>query len=608
VTASTPAILRKLRGVRRGGSGWSAFCPSHNDQNKRSLSVGITQGGKMLLKCHAGCTVQEVTAAVGLTVADLAANANGHVARRREVAAYDYRDERGMLLYQSVRYEPKDFLCRRPDGAGRWLWNLDDVRLVPYRLPELAEAQRVYVAEGEKDCDELAGLGLVATCNHGGAGKWRDAHTRALVAAAVPEVVVLRDNDRPGAAHQETVARACAAAGLRVKLLLLSELPPLREKHGEDVSDWLAAGHTVKELEALADAAPVLGVVTEGDDTTSTVDGATGAATSHYIQPLGAFLAEEDPPGAVVFPGLLPCGVVMLLHGEPRARKSLAAFELALSAATGTAPFGLRRFAPAAPAVVLYVQEEDPRSLTRPRLRAMVQARCGAVVPDTLHVAVRRGIDLDETTWVDRLIEDLQRLEVTLLVLDAARRLSAKTDEGPAKVRELIAVLRKIVTEAGVTIVIVHHDIKPPQNGQDQRRRSQRASGGDWFAGCECPVHVERVSGRESLVFPEDYKFTADPAPFTFTCEVQGGLVTRLTGIDTTSESAARAGMTGKIFDWLKANGTASKTDMKKAGLGRWETIESVLGDLQKTGKVDSAPGRKAGSLRYFVIGEGARP
>jgi hypothetical protein len=174
------------------------------------------------------------------------------------IATYDYFDLTGrLLLYQVVRFEPKDFRCRRPDGSGGWIWSIDGVPVVPYRLDGLAEARRIYIGEGEKDCDTLANLGLIATTNHGGAGKWRDAHTRALVDAAVPEVVVLRDNDRPGVAHQEAVARACATAGLRVKCVALPGLPPLQEKHGEDVSDWLSAGHSVSELEALADAAPV---------------------------------------------------------------------------------------------------------------------------------------------------------------------------------------------------------------------------------------------------------------------------------------------------------------------------------------------------------------
>jgi hypothetical protein len=180
-----------------------------------------------------------------------------------------------------------------------------------------------------------------------------------------------------------------------------------------------------------------------------------------------------------------------------------------------------------------------------------------------------------------------------------------KTDEGPAKVRELIAVLRKIVTSAGMTLVIVHHDTKPPQNGQDQRRRSQRASGGDWFAGCECPVSVERLTERESLVFPQDYKFSTDPAPFTFTCHVDPKLqlITRLVGEDTTSDHAERAGVKGKLLEWLKTNGPASRTAMKKAGLGRWERIEGAVEELLREGRVDSAPGRKAGTSLYLLVG-----
>ncbi len=257
-----PAILERLRGVQRAGDGWLAFCPAHDDRHKRSLSITVAADGKTLVNCHArGCRAEDIAAAVEMRMADLGADAeNGHRAPRREVATYDYTDERGALLYQVVRFEPKDFRCRRPDGRGGWAWNLDGVRIVPYRVHELPEARRVYIPEGERDCDTLKALGLTATTNHGGAGKWRAEQTQALVATAVPEVVVLRDNDTPGAAHQEAVARACAASGLRVKRLALPGLPPLRDKHGEDVSDWLAAGHTLTELEALADAAPVFEV------------------------------------------------------------------------------------------------------------------------------------------------------------------------------------------------------------------------------------------------------------------------------------------------------------------------------------------------------------
>ena len=94
------------------------------------------------------------------------------------VASYDYTDEFGTLLFQVVRLAPKTFRQRRPDGKGGWIWNLEGVTRVLYRLPDLMEAlaleRRVFVVEGEKDVESLARLGIVATCNPGGAGKWRD--------------------------------------------------------------------------------------------------------------------------------------------------------------------------------------------------------------------------------------------------------------------------------------------------------------------------------------------------------------------------------------------------------------------------------------------------
>jgi len=331
------------------------------------------------------------------------------------------------------------------------------------------------------------------------------------------------------------------------------------------------------------------------------IDIGSNGHCADYIEPAEAFISEDDAPVQYIIPELLPVGVIMLIHGEPRARKTLAGFEFALAAATGTPAFGLNRFAPPRPVTTLYIQEEDPRNLTRPRLRALIRERCGRA-PDTLHVSVRRGVNLDDRRWVTRIITDCQRLGVSLLVLDAARRLSALTDEGPAKVRELTGVLRRIVIEADVSIVIVHHDVKPPSNGNDQRRRSQRASGGDWFAACECPVHVEKV-GDESLAFPEDFKFTTDPAPFKFRCETEGGLITRLVGSDTTTEQAEAAGAREKLLAWLRSQGPAPKTAMKQAGFG-WETIQKHLAALMEAGKVDSRPGRKAGTNVYFVVEE----
>lgn len=169
---------------------------------------------------------------------------------RRIVAVYPYHDEDGSLLYEVVRFEPKGFAQRRPDGNGGHSWGLNGQRRVPYGLPELLAAPAdalVFVAEGEKDIHTLRHLGLTATCNPGGAGKWQPDFNKYF---AGRDVVVLADNDGPGLAHADHVARSLHQVARRVRLVWL----PGPEK--SDVSDWLDAGHSVDELLAIVAQTP----------------------------------------------------------------------------------------------------------------------------------------------------------------------------------------------------------------------------------------------------------------------------------------------------------------------------------------------------------------
>jgi hypothetical protein len=194
------------------------------------------------------------------TLAKLLGDARDAVVRRvhellgidgRTVAAtYDYCDEAGCRRFQTVRYEPKDFHQRRPDGKGGWVWNLGGVECLLYRLPELVNAdpgETVYLPEGEKDVDNLRALGLVATCNPMGAGKWQERFNGPL---RHRHVVILPDNDDPGREHAREVAASLNGLAASVKVLELPGLPP-----GGDVSDWLANGGTAEELRRLAEAA-----------------------------------------------------------------------------------------------------------------------------------------------------------------------------------------------------------------------------------------------------------------------------------------------------------------------------------------------------------------
>jgi len=251
------AILSRLEGVRRSGGGWSARCPAHEDR-RASLSIGEGDDGRALVHCHAGCTADAICAAVGLRVADLMPTADTLPTPSKAkgngkpgiVATYDFRDEAGNVVFQVVRFEPKDFRQRRPSGKGGWTWSVKGVRVVPYRLPELlAEPARpVVVVEGEKDCDNVARIGVLATCNAGGAGNWTAKHSAFLRGR---RVIVLPDNDDAGRNHAQQVAQSLYGIAESVRVV---ELPGLPAKG--DVSDWIAAGGTKAELKRLVQASP----------------------------------------------------------------------------------------------------------------------------------------------------------------------------------------------------------------------------------------------------------------------------------------------------------------------------------------------------------------
>jgi hypothetical protein len=188
-------------------------------------------------------------------------SANG---KPRVVASYDYKDESGRLLYQVLRYDPQDFRQRRPNGRGGWIWNLHNVRRVLYRLPELQDVvlnRPVFVVEGEKDADNLAALGLLATTNAMGAGKWRPEYSESLRGR---HVIILPDNDDSGRQHAQAVAEALSGIASSVAILELPGLPPKG-----DVSDWLASGGDKETLLTLAQDCPKWGEPeqqSEGDD------------------------------------------------------------------------------------------------------------------------------------------------------------------------------------------------------------------------------------------------------------------------------------------------------------------------------------------------------
>ncbi len=452
-----------LKGARRSGEGWSAVCPAHEDQ-RASLSFRDGKRG-LLVKCHAGCTVEVIAVALGMSTAALLYDDGG--GRSRIIAVYPYRNEGGTLVYEVLRYEPKAFRQRRPDGHER-IWNLDGVRRVLYRLPELIADLKakppseriVYLAEGEKDVERLRGLGLMATTNPGGAGKWREEFTAQLKDAGADEVVLLPDNDGPGEAHALAVGRSCLTAGLTVKIVRFPGLPPKG-----DVSDWFAAGHTKEELAEIVKASPV---VTEAASGSSPETEAPPSASGSVL----VRLSEVEPEQVDwLWPGRIARGKPTLLIGDPGLGKSFVTLDLAARVTRQSAwPDGGR--APQGH-VILLTAEDGLADTVRPR----VDAQGGDPGKITVLQAVTQdGAERGFSLAVDMpaLEEAVVRTQAALVIIDPlSAYLGRRTDSWKdADVRGVLAPLAALAERHKVAVVAVLHLSK-----DGQRQALYRAQG-----------------------------------------------------------------------------------------------------------------------------------
>ncbi len=432
-------------------------CPFHEDR-KASFSANLETG---LWKCHGECkasgNARQFAERLGL---DPAAVLGGDVGRREIIATYDYTDERGQLLFQVVRFAPKDFRQRRPDGAGGWVWNLDGVRRVPYRLQELlaavARGETVYVVEGEKDADRLVALGLAATTNPGGAGKWRAEYAEHFQGA---RVVILPDNDRPGREHVEEVARSIHGVAAEVKVVSLPGLPAKG-----DVSDWLAAGHTAEELRSLADEARRWTPPPRGDG-----PGLLGAAE---------ILAAADAEGPDwLVDGLLPVAGMSLSVARPKTGKSTLARALAVAVCQGR-PFlgrGVRQ------GPVLLISLED-------RLRDVARhlRRLGLRPEDPLLVASEKTDLRQVRSWVEE-------HRPVLVVVDTIGRLVRMREVSEyGQVLEALDGLLALARQSGAHLHLLHHSPK----GGDGRDPVDAPLGSTAFAGtADVVLHLKRAQG-----------------------------------------------------------------------------------------------------------------
>ena len=234
-------FLDMLEGVTKAGGEYAARCPAHEDSNA-SLTVREGDSG-VVVHCHAGCAVENIVSAMGLSMSDLFFNSRmgGAAPMGEPEAVYPYVDEGGVTLFEAVRFARKRFRQRHLNAEGEYEWGLDGVRRVLFQLPLVLQAAAsggtIYLCEGEKDALNLIAAGHVATCNPMGAGKWNETYTKSLEGAYV---IIVQDKDEAGRHHALKVQDSLRQGNVLCTIV--------ESKEGKDASDHLAAGHTVEEF------------------------------------------------------------------------------------------------------------------------------------------------------------------------------------------------------------------------------------------------------------------------------------------------------------------------------------------------------------------------
>jgi hypothetical protein len=351
--------------------------------------------------------------------------------------------EHRQLLFQAVRYEPKRFSQCRPDGHGGLIWNLDGVRRVPYRLPELIEAiaakKGIVIVEGEKDVEALRALDIAATTCSGGAGKWRDEYNQHFKGASV---VIIGDNDEPGRNHARDVATALAPIAARVRVLDLVGCWPECPPKG-DISDWLAAGGAREKL---------IELIKQALDYAEPAE----ANVSNSVFTADALQTMTFPPLNYLLPGLIPEGLCLFVS-RPKLGKSWFALDLAI--ATTTSRFVLGDLKPA-PGDVLYLALEDGRRRLQRRLTKLLPTFSGTWPSGLTFATEWPRSDQGGLTDIENWITSSKNPRLVIVDTLAQFRKMATGRNVYLEDYAAISELQKLASKYNLTIIVVHHDRK----------------------------------------------------------------------------------------------------------------------------------------------------
>lgn len=487
-------------------------CSAHPDKAP-SLSVSQGDDGKILFYCHAGCTTEAICESIGISMTALFPKKQNTFKPAVQIkrTEYHYRDEQGKLLYSKIRVEPgkngqsKSFFCERLDANGKLVHDLDGCRKVLYRLLEvlkgIAEQKTIFLVEGEKDADNLAKHGLVATTALQSI-RWDKEFTEVLRSA---DVVILYDQDRTGVKRRDMLCRELFGQVRRLRVINLPGLD-FKESHGEDISDWLKKeGNTFLKFLEIVEA--TLDCIPPALDSQSTIIDSKAKSIS-----LEDFLALNLPPREMLLAPFLPTQGLALLYAKRGVGKTHIALGIAYTVASGSS--FLKWHAPVQKKV-LYIDGEMPAISMQERLRKIENANDMKVEPGFLHIItpdLYPGILPDLSTYDGRAeIEEIVEL-FDLIIIDNISSLFRSSIENEAESWQPAQDWALQLRRRGKSVLFVHHAGKSGQQRGSSKKEDildtvislKQAEEYDPEEGASFEIHFEKARhffGNEAAPF-----------------------------------------------------------------------------------------------------------
>lgn len=591
-------VVSRLDKVKKSGSGHTALCPAHND-SKRSLSISQGADGKILVKCFAGCSIISIVKAIGLELKDLFADTafptarlNSNSSKTEKVAkapkvidtVHEYKDVDGVILYENVRYKPKGFSQRRPDGNGGYIYNLDGMDRVPYRLPELLDAikngtDEILLTEGEKDADNLRSLGFTVTSFK----NWTESLNQYINGA---HAVLFRDHDKSGMKQANDAAHTIAAVAQSVKVIDLFDGESPAEKHGRDISDWIVARRDERlDNEAIAEQ---LALIVEGSGPWTDAPDAITATTNgngrfqFSFTTLNDLYNEPEEETAYVWDKTFPAGGFSIISAKPKVGKSTVLRNLAVAISRGESFLGRDTLK----GKVLYLCLEEKRNEVRKHFQLM-QAEGDSI---HIHTGSRPQTTLDAVVAMKEAIAAFQPV---IVFIDPLSRVLRKVKFNDYEIAYALEPFVDLARETNVHISALHHDGKGDRDGGDAILGSTAL-----FGSVDCHLSMKkRQSGR---TISSTQRYGEDLAETVIELDKETGLILDKGDLQAAILAEVKSGVLSAI-----GNDSLAQADIKVALQNRkGGEVSKAITELREKGILKRGGSGKKGDPYLYSLAE----